>query len=226
MKIPAARLVRLSAVLVLWTVSMALTPALLAQCPDTSQEYIRANRRVGALLTSINDLKWKELTIYEITGELSAQLLQKQNQEDSLDLLRLTAIGESIIDEPVPDFAARALSTAARFTSRDPFTTNMATQLQVDKEDFDEVLIEEAFNLARTIQARRAGRAKQFYLVTSKDKANPRLIAMLGVRDNGGGDIAIISQRAGAELFTYLNSNCAPTGLYTEIKTAVAESSV
>jgi hypothetical protein len=225
MKIPAARLASLSVLPIVWMVSMALTPALLAQCPDTSQEYIRANRRVASLLTSINDLKWKELTIYEITGDISAALLQKQNQEDSLDLLRLTAIGESIIDEPVPDFYQRALSTAARFSRCDAFKTNMATQLQVEVDDFDEALIDEACNLAKTIQTRRAGRAKQFYLVTSKEKTNPRLIAMLGVKDNGGGDIAIISQRAGAELFTYLNSNCAPTGLYTDIKNAVAESS-
>ena len=227
MKIPAARLVSLSVLPIVWMVSMALTPALLAQCPDTSQEYIRANRRVASLLTSINDLKWKELTIYEITGDLSAALLQKQNQEDSLDLLRLTAIGESIIDEPVPDFAQRALALAARFSQCSAFKTAMATQLQVEPDDFDEALIDEACNLAKTIQTRRAGRAKQFYLVTSKKEVGttPRLIAMLGVKDNGGGDISIMSQRAGAELFTYLNSNCAPTGLYTDIRTAVAESS-
>lgn len=232
MKISIARLLRYAAIPLIWVTVVNLSQPLGAQTTE-DKDVVRLNRRLKSLIRSIDDIKWSNITIYRLEDEFSQRLLKSMEAEDNADIKYVNDIGATITDEPLADFfdVIRSIASQPRTNpvrNYDQFKKALATRYNVDPDDLDDTQLKNAAGRVMTVISKRANRPKQFYLVTSRDKSQPRLIAMLGVTvDEMTGKINLSDNYVfvGSEVYNYLHSNSTDTTMYAEIKNAVTDGS-
>jgi hypothetical protein len=231
MKISIARLVRYAAIPLAWVAVVNFTQPLGAQTTD-DRDVVRLNRRLKSLIRSIDDIKWSNITIYRLEDEFSQRLIRSMEAEDTIDVVYVENIGQTIYDDPLPDFFNTIKTLAGQSRTNpvrnyDNFKRALATHYGIDDPtDLDDTQLKNAAGRVVTVISKRANRPKQFYLVTSRDHAQPRLIALLGVSiDEMTGKINLSDNFAfvGTEVYNYLHSNGPDTTMYAELKTAVSD---
>ena len=196
--------------------------------PDSDSEKARTrlDRQIGSLIRSIDDIVWSDIRIYKLESDFKTRLVTSMQTEDESDLERLKQIGEIIAPDPIPNFDQMALSIAASPAVQNSrmFRLQLAQRLGLDPEfDIDEAEADRAYSIAATIIQNRRNRPKNFYLVTSSDPANPRLIALLGVDLESGRPSLTSFVKVGTQLYDYLTSNNTDSTMYSEMKDAVRE---
>ena len=206
---------------------VAVTPPAEAQ-PESDSEKMRTrlDRQIGALIRSIGDIIWSDVRIYKLESDFKTRLVTSMQSEDEADLERLKQIGEIIAPDPIPSFDQTALSIAASpiVRSGQTFRTKLGERLMLDPEfEIEEDEANDAYNIAATIIQNRKGRPKNFYLVTSSDHTNPRLMALLGINLETGTPIITSFVKVGTQLYDYLSSNNTDSTMYEEMVAAVME---
>lgn len=198
-------------------------PSVLAQPSD--KEITRLDREIDGLIRSIDDIVWSNIIIYRLQDDFKNRLVAGMQAGDSADIEQLEQIGEVIAPAPLPNFAATAISIAGSPRGRggDLFKQAICQRYpEYDCEyDYDLDAMSRAFAIASSIDQNRKSRPKDFFLVTSRDRANPRLIALLGVSYETGSASLMSFRRVGSQLHEYLTSNNADSTMYTELKEAV-----
>lgn len=224
MVIPVARLVSYVASALLVGLVAAFFQPLSAQTEDI--EATRLNRRLGSLIRTIDDIKWNNITIYRLEEEFRGRLTRGMEAEDKTDIDRLAGFCETVYDEPLPgDCADAMISIASSPVGRAlaAFKTRFAQRFNIDPEYIDEEEMSQAHALALSVVARRAGRPKNFYLVTSREKNPTRLIALLGINEASDGSINITKAWVGSDLYNYLQTNSADSSMYSELRAQASE---
>lgn len=198
-------------------------PSALAQPSD--KEITRLDREIDGLIRSIDDIVWSNIIIYRLQDDYKNRLLTSLQAEDSADIERLEQIGEVVAPGPLPNFSSTAITTASGRGSRgfDLFKASICQRYpEYDCEyDFDNDELQRAFTIASSIVQNRASRPKDFFLVASRDRTNPRLIALLGVDFQSGSASLMSFRRVGSQLYDYLTSNNADSTMYSELKDAI-----
>jgi hypothetical protein len=201
---------------------------LIAQPPtEVEKKRTRLDRQIGSLIRSIDDIVWSNIRIYRLESDFKTRLISSMESEDEADLERLRQIGEIIAPDPIPEFDKMALSIAAS-----PATLNVQIFRQqvaqraggLDPEfDIDEAEADRAFSIAKTVIQNRRSRPKNFYLVTSPERDNARLIALLGVDLELGEPRLMSFVKVGSQMYDYLTSNNTDSTMYNDMKSAVQE---
>lgn len=232
MSISIPRLLRRTTLPFLAILVLLLPYAALAQ-PAENRDIARLNRRLKSLVNTFDGLRWSNVTIYRVGDEYKQRILKFLSEADEPDKLRLCAIVNGWLDEEKPcseifDKVNNAAKRADPNRNFARFKQLLGQQLDgLDLEGYEEQEIRDAATLATSISQRVTGRPDNFYLVTSRGGTRPRLIAMLGVKgDEATGNIRIASDAfvwAGGDLYDNLRLNSADTGMYEELKEAVAE---
>jgi hypothetical protein len=210
---------------------MALWQPLSAQSED--KDLQKLDRRIGNLIRSIDEIKWQYISIYHLEDEFKSFLLKRQQAEDSLDLVQIDMVGQTLCDEPLPapnfrDNMLQWVASARTKKGRDiPAVKKLIAQTyqQCDEESLDDAQVTTAVSLAVGINSKRGNRPKDFYLVSSREKDSPRLIALLGVRtdETTGNPVMMGSPIVGRDLYSYLTSNGPDSVIYSDLKQAIAE---
>ncbi len=234
MKISIARLVRYAAIPLMWVTVQTLTQPLGAQTATDDRDVTRLNRRLRSLIRSIDDIKWSNITIYRLEDEFAQRLTKRMDLEDTEIIDQVNKTGETIgPEEPLANFfdAIRSIASQPRtnpIRNYDAFKRALAARYNVDPEDLEDAELKTAAGQVMTVISKRANRPKQFYLVTSRDRTNPRLISLLGVNvDELSGKINLSDNYVfvGSEVYNYLRANAPDTTMYGELKSAVNEGS-
>ncbi len=211
-------------------VAAAILLGTLCSIPATAQpddkELVKLDRRIDNLIRSIDDIVWTNITIYQLKGEFRTELLTSMQSEDSVDMQALQRIGDIVAPEPLANFSTTAVAIARNARNFEMFKRQVcARNNEYDCEfDFDEELLTQAFNLAAGIVQNENNRPKNFYLVTSRDRKNPRLIALLGVNLESGSPSLTSFRKVGNSLYEFLESNN-NSEMYGALKEAVADGS-
>jgi hypothetical protein len=204
----------------------ALSQSARAQTED--RETVRLDRRLGTLIRSIDDIKWQNITIYRLEDEYKQRLIKGMEAEDKGDIEYVESIGQTIAADPLPDFSetVRQLAQSA-VTNRGKnfarFKAALAQKYSIDPDDLDETELQNALSRTLSVIAKRETRPKEFYLVTSREKNPPRLIALLGVKPNEstGNPMMTGNPWVGTELYKFLVSNGPDSTMYSELKQSV-----
>jgi hypothetical protein len=227
MRIPAAWLKRFAAPLALCGAVVALTQPVAAQ---TDRELVRLDRRLRNLIRSIDEIKWQNITIYKLEEEFASRLKRNMEAEDAGDVNSVEAICQTIADDPLSDCfntILRLASSARTGNGRNynAFKLLFAQNYGLDPDDLDDTELQKALATVLSVKARRESRPKEFYLVTSREKTPPRLIAMLGVNQNEttGEPMMVGNPWVGTELYRTLSTNGPDSTMYDELKGAVAD---
>ena len=193
--------------------------------PD-DKELIKLDRRIDNLIRSIDDIVWTNITIYELKGEFRGELLTSMQSEDSVDMQALTTIGDVVAPEPLANFSTTCVAVARNARNFEMFKRQICGRFnEYDCEfDFDTDLLTNAYNLAAGIVQNERSRPKNFYLVTSRDRKDPRLIALLGVNLETGTPNLTSFRKVGHSLYEFLQSNN-NSEMYNELKEAVEDGS-
>ncbi len=207
----------------------AAAPTLHAQADSTS-ELMRLNRRLNRVIqsSSIDDIKWKNITIYQLGEDYKNRLLQIFAKEDEKDNAEIDAICEIVYDEPLQNCRDRIMQIvrSPQGHSYALFKKKFAQVYNVDEEDFDDAELNRGYQLALALDARQQARPKDFFLVTStKSTGEPILIAMLGVSDVESNPTVKGTPWVGMDLYNFLTNNSSNQGMYQELKTSVADNS-
>lgn len=198
-------------------------PSALAQPSD--KEITRLDREIDGLIRSVDDIVWSNIIIYRLQDDFKNRLVTSMQAEDSVDIERLEQIGEIIAPAPLPNFASTAISIAGspRGRSEELFKQSICQRYpEYECEyDYDPDAMGRAFAIASSIDQNRKSRPKDFFLISSRDRTNPRLIALLGVSYESGNASLMSFRRVGSQLYEYLTSNNADSTMYSELKEAV-----
>lgn len=198
-------------------------PSLVAQPAD--KEITRLDREIDNLIRSLDDIVWSNIIIYRLQDDFKNRLITSMQAEDSADIERLEQIGEVLAPAPLPNFASTAITIAGspRGRTLELFKQSICQRYpEYDCEyDFDPDDMQRAFSIASAIVQNRSTRPKDFFLVASRDRENPRLIALLGVNFESGSPSLMSFRRVGSQLYEYLTSNNNDSTMYSELKDAV-----
>lgn len=227
MRTPIARLVNCVA-LVSLCVAFASTSPLRAE-PDTNKTKQRISRSLASLARVIQEIKWANVTIYKLQDELKQRVIEPQRVASARDSIEIEGIGATIsyVGEPLPNFYQTVIRTAtpARIR-RDPaaFRERLATAYGLQVEDLDEQQSAEVLGIASKVLTELANIPKDYLLITTRDRNNPMLIALVGIEDNPLGGFSVKGQpQAGSDLYEYLRPLDAT--LYADLRSAVADNS-
>lgn len=192
---------------------------------QNDKEITRQDRRIDNLIRSIDDIVWSNVIIYRLQDDFKNRLVTSMQAEDSADIEQLESIGEIIAPAPLPNFASNALAIIGSPRGRTvPLFTQAICQRYQEFEceyDFDPELMARAHTIASSIHQSRLSRPKDFFLVTSRDRENPRLIALLGINMETGSPSLMSFRRVGSQLYDYLATNNNDSTMYGELKEAV-----
>ena len=192
---------------------------------QTGKEVTRQDRRIDNLIRSIDDIVWSNVIIYRLQGDFKNRLMTSMQAEDSADIEQLNGIGDIVAPGPLADFANNCIAVASSSRGRqfDLWKQGICqryTEYECEY-DFDPDLMQRAFTIAQSIVLSRSSRPRDFFLVTSRDREQPRLIALLGVNMETGRPSLMSFRRVGSQLFEYLTSNNNDSTMYTELKETV-----
>lgn len=228
MRIQIARLVKYITVLGLWSVVIAPTSPLRAE-PDTNKTKQRLSRQLASLSRAIDEIKWSNVTIYRVQDELKQRLIQPQLAASAKDSMEIEAHAPtiSLAGDPLTNFYNTVIRVATPTRiRRDPelFRERLADAYGVQKDDLDQQEAEEVLNLASKVLNERANIPKDYFLVTTRDRNDPLMIALIGIEELPGGGYSLKgAPQAGSDLYDYLQ-NLDQT-LYADLREAVAGSS-
>jgi hypothetical protein len=152
-----------------------------------------------ASVEAIRALPWLEgrtVNIHAVEGDALAAIVASFQAADSADYHALDTLGNNIIDEPVPGFAAMAIQEARRFGANfQAFTNRLLSRLYIDCGISFEAT-RSTLDFALSIIERENMRPTRFYLVTSSDP-NPKPMALLGTRrDHAGSTVVVPAEEA------------------------------
>lgn len=210
--------------------ALALLLGILCALPVAAQpsekDLLKRDRTIDQLIRSIDDIVWSNITIYEMKGDFKGELLSSMQAEDSLDYQELQRIGDVVAPEPLSGFSAAAVSVARNARDFTRFQRALCGRYsEFDCEfDFDEELMSQAFNVAARVVQNERSRPKDFYLITSKGRENPRLIALVGIDNESGRPVLTSFRKVGSQLYDFLESNN-NSAMYEELKEAVEDGS-
>lgn len=197
-----------------------------AVAQPSDKDLMKLDRTIDGLIRSIDDIVWNNITIYELRGDFRSELLSSMQAEDSVDVGALNRIGDIVAPEPLANFAATAVAVARNARNFEVFSRQICGRFnEYDCDyDFDPDLLTQAYNLAAGIVQNENNRPKNFYLITSRDRTDPRLIALLGINLETGRPMLTSFRKVGHALWEFLQSNN-NSEMYTELEDAVADGS-
>lgn len=226
MRTPIARLVNCVALASL-CVAVASTP--LRAEPDTNSTKQRISRSLASLARVIDEIKWANVTIYRLRDELKQRMIEPQRNASALDSGTIEAYRETITFEPLvnPPFynTVIRIATPARIR-RDPaaFRERLAAEYGLQPDDLDEQQTNEVLGIASKVLTELANIPKDYLLITTRDRNNPLLIALVGIEDLPAGGFSLKGQpQGGLDLYNFLRP--LDSGLYTDLRSAVSEGS-
>lgn len=192
----------------------------------SDKELMKLDRTIDGLIRSIDDIVWTNITIYELRGDFKSELLASMQSEDSVDIQQLNRIGDIVTIEPIPNFATTAVAVARNARNFEVYKRQICGRYnEYDCEyDFDEDLLTQSFNLAASIVQNENNRPRNFYLVASRDRDEPRLIALLGINLETGRPSLTSFRKVGHGLWEFLQTNNNGE-MYVELEEAVADGS-
>ena len=228
MRIQIARLVKYITVLGLWSIVIAPTSPLRAE-PDTNKTKQRLSRQLASLSRAIDEIKWSNVTIYRVQDELKQRLIQPQLAASAKDSLEIESHAPTIsmAGDPLTNFYNTVIRVATPTRiRRDPelFRERLADAYGIQKDDLDQQEAEEVLNLASKVLNERANIPKDYFLITTRDRNDPLMIALIGIEELPGGGYSLKgAPQAGSDLYDYLQT--LDQGLYGDLREAVAGSS-
>ncbi|MEO5931797.1 MAG: hypothetical protein ABIR47_17825 [Candidatus Kapaibacterium sp.] len=227
MRIPIARQVTYAAFVALAGVAFMVTTPLRAQERDTVQKKLRLSRSLAALSRSLDDIKWSSVGIYRVEEDLGKRLLEPLKRGSAKDSAELGAALASITPDGWSGDAYNGVLRIARSPrpARDlaKFKEALASLFGIAADDMEDQEIEPVQQIAVRIVNQLNSNPKVYYLVATRDKANPGLIALLGGDEKDGDFILKGQPLAGIDVYNYLQT--ADSTLYGDLKTAVADRS-
>ncbi|MEO5931798.1 MAG: hypothetical protein ABIR47_17830 [Candidatus Kapaibacterium sp.] len=240
MSISFARLVAGAAMI--FFVALPTSP-LRAQERDTVQEKKDLSWSLSELGRSLDDLRWASVDVYRVDDELAKRLMAPLESPypcdhthgavhmdppvycDSLELLLLS---NQIIPEGWNGDVFNGILRIIRSPDAAPdllhFKTAVASLLGIAPEDIEDRDAEPLFQVATRIVHRYNSNPRIYYLICTRDRENPGLIALLGGDENDGEFILKGHPLAGIDLYNYLQT-FDPT-LYSDLKKAVVSRSL
>lgn len=227
MRTPIARLVNCVALASL-CVAFASTSPLRAE-PDTTSTKQRISRSLASLARVIDEIKWANVTIYRLRDDLKQRVIEPQRVASSRDSTEIEAYSQTIsfIGEPLANFYQTVLRTATPTpVRRNPalFRERLAMAYNLQPDDLDEQQSAEVLGLASKVISDLANIPKDYLLITTRDRSNPLLIALVGIEDLPTGGFSLKGQpQAGSDLYEYLQP--LDKALYTDLRSAVSDNS-
>jgi hypothetical protein len=229
MRNPIARPVKYVTLAALSSIALVSTSPLRAQ--DTVQTKVRLSRQLANLSRQIDEIKWSSVSIYRVEDELKKRLIEPQRQAFSKDSIEIESHSETIYpggNGPLPNFYATVLRLASNpRLARDPvlFRERLADAYSLSSpEDLDEQETQQVLDIATRVIAQQRNIPKDYYLISTRDKNNPGLIALVGIEETPGGGFSLKGQPyAGYDLYTYLQP--LDGALYGDLKSAVVDRS-
>ncbi|MEP7218932.1 MAG: hypothetical protein ABI876_08435, partial [Bacteroidota bacterium] len=221
MSISFARLVGGAAIIFL--VALPTSP-LRAQERDTVQEKKDLSWSLAKLGRSLDDLRWASVDVYTIDGDLAKRLMVLLENPypcvhphgampmppaycDSLELLLLS---NQIIPEGWPGDIFNEVLRIIRSPDAAPdlahFKAMLASLLGIAPEDIEDQEAEPVFRAATQMVNRYNSNPRIYYLICTRDRENPGLIALLGGDENDGEFILKGHPLAGIDLYNYLQT--------------------
>jgi len=194
------------------------------------RELVKLDRRIKNLIRSIDDIVWADVMIYKLEDEYKSRLIRSMDASDKSDIDYVNDKGKtgSLCGEAMPDLF-EALRTAV---SRTKDLKNLKKMIadkygNCDEDDIDETELQDLMSRVQGVINKRKSRPKEFYIVSSRNKSNPRLIAFLGIDvDPLTNKVGIKDVKGALEMYKYLYSNGGPdTGMYNELRSGIAEGS-
>jgi hypothetical protein len=223
MRTQIARLVKCVTLLGLWSIVIAFTSPLRAE-PDTNKTKQRLSRGLASLSRAIDEIKWANVTIYKVQSDLKQRLIQPQRAASAKDSTEIEAHaitvdlgGEGLTNPP---FYSTVMRIVPRARTAERFRELLAEQYGRQLDDIEPQESDLVYNLAQKIIAAQRSIPKDYFLITTRDRTTPLLIALVGFEDNPGGGFSLKgSPQAGLDLYDYLKPLDA--ALYDDLRSAV-----
>lgn len=223
MRTTIARLVTGMMILGLWSIIIAPTSPLRAQS-DTNKTKQRLSRSLANLSRAIDEIKWANVTIYRLQDELKQRIIQPQKAASSKDSVEIEghAISIDLAGEGLtnPPFYPTVMRILPRARTAERFRELLAEQYARQLDDIEQQESDQVYNLAQRIIAAQRAIPKEYFLITTRDKANALLISLVGIEENPGGGFSVKgAPQAGSDLYEYLRPLDAT--LYDDLRVAV-----
>ncbi len=223
----------LPSVVTLMTVALLITLPSMAAAQNV--DSVRLNRKLKNLLvsqdniTGLRGLRFANVSIFKLNAELTERLRRFLSKDDASDSAQVCATASTWLDD---EKSCQEIFTAVsgavgpldprRFG--DQIRQTLAIRLGLtDKDDIDVNEFNSVIATYQSLKNRAAARPNSFYLVTSRDSKNPRLIGLLGFTTSGG-SMTLSGQQfvwVGNDLFTWLGSNQDYNGMYADMRDAI-----
>ncbi|MBS1911453.1 MAG: hypothetical protein JST22_05670 [Bacteroidetes bacterium] len=223
MRIQIARLVKSVTFLCLWGIVLAPTLPLRAE-PDTVKTKQRLSRSLANLARQIDEIKWTNVTIYRLQDEFKQRLIVPQMQMASKDSVeiekhRVDILTDGTDAENLYQNVMRIASTAAGKDVQ-KFIEKLADNFSKQVDDVDPQVADQVLNLAKKIINDRKNIPKDYFLITSRDRSQPLLMALVGIEDAPGGGFNLKGATWGG-IDLYDNVKKLDPTLYDEMREAV-----
>jgi hypothetical protein len=220
------KLASLLAVLV--GIALSYVPAK-AQGGD-ERELVKLDRRIKNLIRSIDDIVWADIMIYKLEDEYKSRLIRSMDAVDKADIDYVNEKGKSgaLCGEAMADLFDGLRTVVSRARDLKAQKKMLADKYgNCDEEDMDETELQDLIGRVQGVINKRKSRPKEFYIVSSRNKSNPRLIAFMGINiDPVSNKASIMDVKGGLDMYKYLYSNGGPdTGMYNELRSGISEGS-